>query len=363
MTHMGPLVPAAISLVLALFLGDDEPHQEEKPLTCPLPLLVPPLPAEHWLGHNVTPAQVPDLSDEFGMFDLFSSRHPPSPEHLAALARAKEEELRTAIDWSMDIKWQPRLVVKASSWPTYDLFPDLPVLPAGTSNTAVEAMVKGLAPELDQYAARSPSGRFVYAKRILPRGHSLSINRANSDGTVKFDGDVVIPIVFERRYVRDDQGNVVRERDPVLWMSHTPFEIFTLRDGVKKSKGHTVVAGLGLGWQLAQIASRKKVSGVTLVEFSQELVDWILPRIVPLLPQSKVEVRVGDAYRVLPTLEADVAIVDIWPTYTDIGMDLARMEGCSAGIKEFWGWGYGWKTMDYSYYVSQYRKGRWKNDR
>lgn len=52
-------------------------------------------------------------------------------------------------------------------------------------------------------------------------------------GSVMFTGPVHIPIL---------------SRAGEAWMSLTPSEILTLREGNRIAKGHTLVAGLGMGW-------------------------------------------------------------------------------------------------------------------
>jgi predicted RNA methylase len=124
-----------------------------------------------------------------------------------------------------------------------------------------------------------------------------------------FDGPVNIPSLHERGY-----DGVVWKEDP--WMSITPMEMLTLRPGTKLAKGHTVVAGLGLGWQLAQVLAKRSVKKVTLVERSQELIDWVLPRVPGIdACRDRLEIICGDARDVLANFAADVALIDIFPGY------------------------------------------------
>jgi spermidine synthase len=90
-------------------------------------------------------------------------------------------------------------------------------------------------------------------------------------------------------------------------------EILTLRSGLRRAKGHTIVAGLGLGWLLERVTQKKSVTKVTLIEISGELLDWVLPRLS--LGDVEFEVICGDALELLPEMAADVALVDIWRDY------------------------------------------------
>jgi hypothetical protein len=126
-------------------------------------------------------------------------------------------------------------------------------------------------------------------------------------GTVLFDGPVQLPAIY--RKWRD--GETYAE-DP--WMSLTPAEILSMQAGLRFAKGHTVVAGLGLGHLLINVTKKASVKKVTLVEISQELVDWLLPKVKPHLGMD-VDVIVGDANTIIPGLEADSALIDIDSSY------------------------------------------------
>jgi spermidine synthase len=108
------------------------------------------------------------------------------------------------------------------------------------------------------------------------------------------------------------------------------------------------VAGLGLGHQLLDVLRRKKVTQVTLVEKSQELAEWILPRLrsaYPNIDWSKLAVEIGDAYKVIPKLTADVCLLDIFPDYGGNSYGAFKLECCfrDAGrpdsIPRIWAWG------------------------
>ncbi len=58
----------------------------------------------------------------------------------------------------------------------------------------------------------SPSGAYLYTNRILPVGQGLKLVLSpRQEGTVEFDGDVVIPTLFD-----------LKEQIPNPWMSLTP---------------------------------------------------------------------------------------------------------------------------------------------
>ncbi len=125
-------------------------------------------------------------------------------------------------------------------------------------------------------------------------------------------------------------------------MSLTPAELLTLRPGTKLAKGKVVIAGLGLAHQLIEVGKRRAVKEITVVERSRELVELIMPRAMAVLAEqgcTKVRVLGGDAFEILPRLEADVALVDVFPAYGDNRQAMAALRKRCKKIKRMWDWG------------------------
>lgn len=241
-----------------------------------------------------------------------------------------ERRVQVAVPWTPDVKWAPQLTFQAKTYQTFSLF----TVPAFHGNDVNQATI--------EQTKWSPKRQFCYVEKRLERGGLLETAAGRKNGTVMWDGPVVIPCLHERSPHNDDRW----EGSP--WMSLTPFELMTLRSGTKRAKGRTIVAGLGLGHQLIEVSKRKQVKELVLVEQSQELVDWLLPRIMPLLECKLTDVVVGDAYKKLPKMKADVALIDIFKSY---GFNkFEKLEPVSAhsneyvpiacpGIKSIWCWG------------------------
>lgn len=265
----------------------------------------------------------------------YDDRSPRERERDERMEAYKEKaSKREAVPWDPNMKFEPSLKIQADTYRQPSLF-DVPVCNASEGN--LNAILRN-APEK---MILSPCAQWAYRERIFPAGHGLETRIGNRSGFVEFDGDVKIPILNGRR------GQSWRE-DP--WMSFTPMEFFSLRPGVKRACGHTVVAGLGMGWQLEQVCKKRNVERVTLVEQSQGLVDWILPRLN--LHGKDVEVLVGDAYEIVPALTADVALIDIFASYRGnrklwrdklyFRKRTARREGVTlqeGEIGDMWFWG------------------------
>lgn len=206
------------------------------------------------------------------------------------LTQARRSE---PVEWKPDMKFSPSLHIKASTYKMPSIFA---VKPSGDGERRPR-------PEKhpDKHAI-SPCGHWLYRERILEAGSSLATKSGNRSGVVIFDGPVKIPMIHSKD--RDELWSL----DP--WMSFTPMEFFTLRPGTRMARGHTIVAGLGLGHQLVEVCKKKNVTKVTLIEKDQGIVDWILPRLD--LNDKDFEVVVGDANKLLLDMEADVALVDIY---------------------------------------------------
>lgn len=279
----------------------------------------------------------------FGLFSPFGW----DPKFQKAMQEKQERERKErlakgGVPWSLDLKWEHHLTLQAKTWLKWNLFN---VKPTNHHDPNHESN-----PE-DKFEL-SPSGDFMYCVKRLKRGQMIGTISGSKTGDVMFDEDVLIPALHERP--RNDRE---RWRDHP-WMSITPMELMTQRPGLRFSKGHTIVAGLGLGWFLMQCRMKKSVTKVTLVEQSQELVDWLLtsgcienaaqvPNGTKLAP---LEVIVGDAYEVIPKMKADVAIIDIYQgyggndfledlSYKHRGGTLLPEERRCEGIGRIWNWG------------------------
>jgi hypothetical protein len=231
--------------------------------------------------------------------------------------------LQSCVAWNRKLVWAPELNIQADTYPTVNLFAE------------VTASIRDVHELREGEYVDSEGGRFRYAVRLHPRGAPLETWWGRKLGTVVFDGDIEIPILFER------QGPGLPFRK-FPWMSLTPAEMLTLRPGTKLAKGKVVIAGLGLAHQLIEVGKRHAVTEITVVERSRELVDLIMPRAMAVLAeQGREQVRVagGDAFALLPNLKADVALVDVFPAYGDNRVAMADLRKRCKGIARMWDWG------------------------
>lgn len=250
------------------------------------------------------------------MFGLFI---PPSEARLKREAELRDLRVERCVDFDLKTtKWEEELNLKASSWIDYKLAPLIPVngRPGKTSSHKHQIL-------------ESPSGSYIYIHMTFPGRETLRTMYGSKRGNVLFDGPVVVPALFARNPHHHDR---FRESP---WMSITPMEVLSLRCGERFAKGHTIIAGLGLGWQLVRVSHRKQVKKITLIEKDAELVDWLLPLIRPHMNQQmELDIVIDDAEKALPKMAANAALLDIYPSY---GSNSFRRE-CPK-IDKIWVWG------------------------
>ena len=94
-------------------------------------------------------------------------------------------------------------------------------------------------------------------------------------------------------------------------MSNTPMEQRTNADFVRRAHGDILIGGLGLGMILLAIQDKPEVKSITVVEYSPEIMQMVLPQL-PL--NSKVKVIQGNIFEWVPSrgTKYDVIYFDIW---------------------------------------------------
>lgn len=270
---------------------------------------------------------------KLGRFDASRYHHrmaveltPAQRAHLEAEWRRR---LQSCVPWSRKLAWQPELNIQAASYPTVNLFAEV-----RPSEREVDELREG-------EFVDSPGGQFRYALRLHRRGVPLETWWGKQLGSVIFDGDIEIPILFEREPSSPGQTSPSAWRK-FPWMSLTPAELLTLRPGTKLAKGRVIIAGLGLAHQLIEVGKRRAVTEITVIERSRELVEMIMPRAMAVLAShGRTQVRVlgGDAFKLLPKLAADIALIDVFPAYGDNREAMAELRKQCKGIGRLWDWG------------------------
>jgi hypothetical protein len=192
----------------------------------------------------------------------------------------------------------------------------------------------------DPRARFSPSRRFCYLRRTLPAGFRLPIAAADKRGHVSWTTDVAIPVLA----AAEPKDNQVVDLNLYTWMSLTPMEFITLREGISLATGDVMIGGLGLGWFLARVCAKESVGLVRIVELQQELIDWLRPAIelaYPAVLTKQVEWLAGSAWDHIDCFGPETRnLIDIWPDYGGaIANPMVQEVRRTRAPKYFWCWG------------------------
>ncbi len=220
---------------------------------------------------------------------------------------------QVAEPWDEDrTRFKPELVLQGQTYHAVPLF-DVAPYAADPADTPGHLLLK------------SPGGEFAYMNRLWKRGQGIPLLQNRRTGVVCWDQDVVIPVLLDGRTL-------------AVWMSLTPMEVFTLREGISMAKGTVIIGGLGMGYLLRKVCAKTTVERVIVVEQSRELLDWFGDRLCAAQPKVT-DVICGDAYEQLGQFGDQVRyLFDIWPTYGDAAED-ARFQAAKSQHRGVWGWG------------------------
>lgn len=142
------------------------------------------------------------------------------------------------------------------------------------------------------------SKNFEVIKHTLKKGRQIGRSKSSF---VEFDDDVTFTILKNKDIASG------------AWMSDTPMEIESHRPAIKEAKGHVLVAGLGMGYVAYEMAKKKSVKKITVVEYDPEIIELIYPRMEAHF-QGKVEVVCKNIFTYQPNTKFDSIWFDIWRT-------------------------------------------------
>lgn len=266
-------------------------------------------------------------------------------ERNAMLAQRRDEEIETydsisdipAVPWlGKDTEFKELLWLQASTWEDYRLF-DVPPMPH--DGICYDKS------EWDKHTVKCPGTMFFYANKTLPVSYSLptAVSRKRQ-GKVFFDGQVIMPVLFEQTGPEEDFEQKV-------WMGLTPMEMITQKAGIDAARGRVVVGGLGLGWFLKEIAAKPEVTEIVVVDVSWPLMTWLRPIIDARFPEVAAKATEWIASDIYHYMNADIGkrgqadqtvyLLDIWPAFGDADYDHAFVLFETMLKERLWGWGRG----------------------
>ena len=201
----------------------------------------------------------------------------------------------------------------------------------------VKAHYKKLIESKSKSIRWSPNRKFFYANRVWKAFDKLQIAQGHRRGEVAFDTDIVIPALME--YRPEISWEPIR-----VWMSITPMELLTQRQGVRLAKGKVLIGGLGMGWLLWKVARKKSVKEIVVVEKSREILNWFgfdLCKQVSDETGKHIHVICDDVLNHMGKHGKDTRhLIDIWPSYPNEFWSLPKDWHEAIGkVEHFWGWG------------------------
>jgi isopentenyl phosphate kinase len=131
---------------------------------------------------------------------------------------------------------------------------------------------------------------------------------------------------------------------PETWMSPSAYEIESQEIGCRNSFGHTVIGGLGLGWNAVNAALRSETTKVTVLEIDEKVISLIneLNVFGQIEPEYKNKINIchTDALKWQPAEKVDFLFVDIWAKHaeaTTLGHVRQMQQNINAKSIYFWG--------------------------
>lgn len=128
---------------------------------------------------------------------------------------------------------------------------------------------------------------------------------------VSFSDDVMFPLLQDQHLQ--------------AWMSITPNELMTQKGQINRTRGVTVVAGMGLGWFVAQALKRDKVKKVIVVDNDANVLNFIGEKLQKQYDKP-LELVHADAYDFDWDQPFDSAVWDIWRTFSECAWDRKYIE-------------------------------------
>jgi hypothetical protein len=131
---------------------------------------------------------------------------------------------------------------------------------------------------------------------------------------------------------------------PETWMSLSAYEIESQEIGCRNSFGHTVVAGLGMGWSTINAALNPDTTKISVLEIDKEVISLIEELNVfgniDEKVQNKISVFQTDALKWESSVPVDFLFIDIWAKHAEAAaLDHVRTMQNNLHAKRIYFWG------------------------
>jgi hypothetical protein len=135
-----------------------------------------------------------------------------------------------------------------------------------------------------------------------------------------------------------------RTKLPETWMSPSAYEIESQEIGCRNSFGHTVVAGLGMGWSTINTALDPHTTKISVLEIDEKIISLIEELNVfgniDEKAQKKISVFHTDALKWESPVPVDFLFIDIWAKHAEaaaLGHVRTMQNNLNAKHIYFWG--------------------------
>lgn len=153
---------------------------------------------------------------------------------------------------------------------------------------------------------------------------------------ITFDAPTLIPVLWDTK-------------EQKVWMSLTPMEVVTQRQGIARARGHVLMAGLGMGWLADRVLAKPGVTRVTIVDIRPDVVEVFGRPLQDKYGKDKCKLVTDDVWNYLNIKSQDQTLIpkldqytshlfDIWASYSgaSISAGFASVKKCAP---KAWAWG------------------------
>lgn len=182
-------------------------------------------------------------------------------------------------------------------------------------------------------------GRFRKYAGVLdiPEGTSGEVtlkHKVYPPGTVLQSGNMRT-LIFGRqtgeelKFEEETRWHELSENGHGVWMTDLPIEQRQMDELVRHATGNVLVGGLGLGYAVVALASKKRVQSITVVERSADIIKLVAPstlqKVEAIRPGLLVKIVHNDLFTFLT--EVRDTVPSAWPMFTWALFDIWQGDG------------------------------------
>lgn len=159
------------------------------------------------------------------------------------------------------------------------------------------------------------TGEFKYSNELMKKDVAINISWILPDKNRELNEYFILGALEE------DLNIPVLRQGNEIWMSPTLSEQNTINPCIEKATGHVLTFGLGLGYFPYMCSLKDDIKDITIVEYSQEVINLFEEYILPQFEfKEKIKIVKGDMFDYLNQAfldKFDYIFVDIWKNNED----------------------------------------------